>query len=240
MPCRLVQFFDEGEGVALWIEDGTRCPLYTCSDSNIQPFDSQATQDICSDCLRICVRCSKRLLAGLKLEPEMLLYLRGVHPSTQNIPADDTIVVVQFEIEGAVEVLPQNTRYHKSLMQKLNKPQERKNDIQSDPHPNVVLADEQPCPQLNVKVSDDQPEPHPNVEHSDDQPEPHLPVKSPEKHLDKETLQPEKGLVMETACNKSEEHGNVESGKTSVDATAVKCLEDMGVKVVLGKGIPVS
>lgn len=116
-----MEFFDEGQGIALWVEDGTQCPLYTCSDAYIQPFDSQATQDICNECTRICIRCSKRLLAGLKLESQMLLYLREVEPTIQNCQPEDTFFITQFEVKGAVEVLPQNTRYHKSLLQRLEK-----------------------------------------------------------------------------------------------------------------------
>lgn len=130
-----MEFFDEGEGVALWVEDGTLCPLYTCSDSNIQPFDSQATQDICNDCPRICVRCSKQLLTDLKLEHQMLLYLKDVQPSSQN--CEDSITVVQFEIKSAVEALPQNTRYHKSLMQRLNFNPTKKSDPQLEQLPDL-------------------------------------------------------------------------------------------------------
>lgn len=137
----------------MWVEDGTKCPLYTCSDSNIQPFDSQATQDICKECLRICVRCSKRILANLKLERQMLLYLKEVHPSTQNCvegscQAEDDVFVVQFEIKGAVEVLPQNTRYHKSLMQRLNK-----SPVQEPATHPIPQSNEKSCPQEELKTA---------------------------------------------------------------------------------------
>lgn len=48
----------------------------------------------------------------------MLLYLREVAPTVQ-MALD--IAVAQFEIKGAIELLPLNTRYHKSLMQRLEK-----------------------------------------------------------------------------------------------------------------------
>lgn len=227
MPCRLVNFFDEGEAVALWVEDGTRCPHYTCSDSNIQPFDSQATQDICNECTRICVRSSKRLFAGLKLEPEMFLYLREVQPTAQNVQAEDNVTVVQFEIRGAVETLPHNTRYHKSLLQKLNKPQVKDSSIQPEPHPNVKISDDQPEPQSNVKLSGGQPEPHPSEN-------------SPEKHLIKEVLQPGKDSLKKTSCITIEEHLNVVSEKVSVASADVGAVEGKEVKIVLGKGISFS
>jgi hypothetical protein len=118
LSCRVVDFFEEECGVAIWVEDGTRCPLFTVSDTNIGPYDSQQTQDINSDCLRICIRCSKVLLGTLTLERQMLLYLREVVPVIDPFPS---ITVVQFEIVGAIELLPLNTRYHKSLMQRLAK-----------------------------------------------------------------------------------------------------------------------
>ncbi|KAI9553110.1 hypothetical protein GHT06_021002 [Daphnia sinensis] len=118
LACRVVNFFDEGHGVAIWIEDGTRCPLTTVSDASIEPYDSQQTQVVDQGCHRICVRCSKLLLGTIKLEPQMLLFLREVAPTVQ-MALD--IAVAQFEIKGAIELLPLNTRYHKSLMQRLEK-----------------------------------------------------------------------------------------------------------------------
>jgi hypothetical protein len=112
LSCRVVEFFEEERGVAIWVEDGTRCPLITVSDEDIGPYDSQETQDINSDCFRICVRCSKLLLGNLNLERQMLLYLREVKPVVDPFP---DITVVQFEIIGAIELLPLNTRYHISF-----------------------------------------------------------------------------------------------------------------------------
>lgn len=132
LPCRLVQFFDEGLGVAMWVEDGTRCPLYTVA--NMQAFDSQATQDVCNDCPRVCVRCSKPLLGDVVLEKDMLLYLRQVEPTSESVGIDDGIVVVQFEVKGGVEKLPPFTRYHKSLVQRLEKLQ----PVTSEEWPNVA------------------------------------------------------------------------------------------------------
>ena len=128
LPCRLVEFFDEDQAVAMWVEDGTEFPLYTCS--NIQPYDSQVTQDISSDCTRICVRSSKKLLATLKLERHMLLYLREVKLTFQYSEVD----IALFEVQGAVELLPLNTRYHKSLLQRLEKSQIARNEIQPSEH----------------------------------------------------------------------------------------------------------
>ena len=116
LSCRLVEFFEEDNGIALWIEDGTRCSLFTCSDQTLQPYDSQVTQDVCNNCLRICVRCSKALVRNLApLERNMLLYLRHVETSVQ---FSSLLVgnVAQFEVKGGVELLPINTRY--SLIQK--------------------------------------------------------------------------------------------------------------------------
>lgn len=107
----------------MWVEDGTRCPLYTCSDANIQPFDSQATQDVCNECAHICVRCPKSLLSDIQIENQMLLYLRQVEPTCQNCELEDMLAVVQFEVKGGVEKLPPFTRYHKTLMQRLQKTQ---------------------------------------------------------------------------------------------------------------------
>ncbi|KAK4014816.1 hypothetical protein OUZ56_027326 [Daphnia magna] len=118
LSCRVVKFFDEDPGVAIWVEDGTRCSLTTVSDANIEPYDSQQTQLVDQGCSRICIRCSKLLLGSIQLEPQMLLYLREVAPTVQ-MALD--IAVAQFEIKGAIELLPLNTRYHKSLMQRLEK-----------------------------------------------------------------------------------------------------------------------
>ena len=118
LPCRLVEFFDEDPGVAMWVEDGTELSLYTCGD--MQPYDSQVTQDISKDCTRICVRSSKKLLATLKLERHMLLYLREVKLTFQYSTEVD---VALFEVQGSVELLPLNTRYHKSLLVRLEKSQ---------------------------------------------------------------------------------------------------------------------
>ena len=129
LSCRVVEFFEEEHGVAIWVEDGTRCPLITVSDEDIGPYDSQETQDINSDCFRICVRCSKLLLGNLNLERQMLLYLREVKPVVDPFP---DITVVQFEIIGAIELLPLNTRYHISLMKRLAKVKVSIKDIEKN------------------------------------------------------------------------------------------------------------
>ena len=129
LSCRVVEFFEEERGVAIWVEDGTRCPLITVSDEDIGPYDSQETQDINSDCFRICVRCSKLLLGNLNLERQMLLYMREVKPVVDPFP---DITVVQFEIIGAIELLPLNTRYHISLMKRLAKVKVSIKDIEQN------------------------------------------------------------------------------------------------------------
>ena len=95
------------------MEDGTRCSLFTCSDQTLQPYDSQLTQDVCNNCLRICVRCSKTLIRNVApLQHNMLLYLRHVETSVQ---FSSLLVgnVAQFEVKGGVELLPINTRLHR-------------------------------------------------------------------------------------------------------------------------------
>ncbi|XP_057381586.1 uncharacterized protein LOC130704126 [Daphnia carinata] len=118
LPCRVVSYFAENHGVAIWVEDGTRCSLTTISDANIAPYDSQQTQVVDQGCSRICIRCSKHLLGTIKLEPQMFLYLRDVAPTVQMAAGID---ITQFEIKGDIEVLPLNTRYHISLTQRLEK-----------------------------------------------------------------------------------------------------------------------
>ena len=129
LSCRVVEFFEEERGVAIWVEDGTRCPHVTVSDAIVGPYDSQKTQDIKSDCFRICVRCSKQLLGNLNLERQMLLYLREIDPVVDPFP---DITVVQFEIIGAIELLPLNTRYHISLMRRLAKVKVSIKDIEQN------------------------------------------------------------------------------------------------------------
>ena len=150
--------------MAIWVEDGTRCPLFTVSDENIGPYDSQETQDVNSDCFRICVRCSKLLLGNLNLEHQMLLYLREVVPVIDPFPS---ITVVQFEIIGAIELLPLNTRYHKSLMQRLAKAKVSIEDVES----NI-----QPAKNVDVQTKTKQ---LPEVQNVDEQP-------SREDHLNRE------------------------------------------------------
>lgn len=135
MPCRLVEFLDEREGYALWVEDGTRCPLTTCSDAAInQPFNSQATTDICNDCSRICVYSRKQHLGDLKLERQMLLYLRDVNSTIQKPPTlNESVVsdvgVTQFEVKCAVELLPPNTINTIKLIERLQKSQATENEV---------------------------------------------------------------------------------------------------------------
>ncbi len=152
----------------MWVEDGTKCPLYTCSDAVIQPFDSQDTQLISNDCSRICVRSSKQLLGDLKLERQMLLYLREVKTTLQNCGLEDAAL---FEIRGAVESLPLNTRYHKSLLQRLEKSKVERKEVEPKEkfvesglvHPPESLEDQvnldQPIEEqlVNRQLSNDQP-----------------------------------------------------------------------------------
>ena len=119
LPCRLVEFFDEDPGVAMWVEDGTEFPLYTCSD--MQPYNSQVTQEISKDFTRICVRSSKKLLATVKLERQMFLYLRGVKLTLQTA---NEIEIALFEVKGAVELPSLNAKYYKSLLERLENSQE--------------------------------------------------------------------------------------------------------------------
>ena len=120
LPCRLVEFFDEGQAVAMWIEDGSKFPLYTCSD--IKPYDSLNNQAISKDCTCICVRGSKKLFNLLELERQMLLYLRGVKLAFQISRASASVSVALFDVQGAVEQLPlSNTNYAKPLLERLQK-----------------------------------------------------------------------------------------------------------------------
>lgn len=160
----------------MWVEDGTQCPLLTCSDTHIQPYDSQATQVVADDCFRICVYSPKQLLNNLKLERGMLLYLTqvkpcieipptvfGVNTSTDHQPPQDIdqtsndsgkVAVTRFSVYGAVELLPRNTRYHKSLMQRLEKSQAKilpseqilKEPIQIEPPLQVACLENQEEP----------------------------------------------------------------------------------------------
>ena len=119
--CRLVEYFDENNGIAMWVEDGTSCPLFTCSDNTLRPYDSQQTQHICNNCRRVCVRCCKSLLKDWSfLKPLTPIYLRQVETSVHySCPSIGD--VVQFEVRGGVELLPPATRYFKTLMQRLDK-----------------------------------------------------------------------------------------------------------------------
>jgi hypothetical protein len=62
----------------------------------------------------------------------MLLYLREVKPVVDPFP---DITVVQFEIIGAIELLPLNTRYHISLMKRLAKAKVSIEDIEQNIQP---------------------------------------------------------------------------------------------------------
>ncbi len=152
MPCRLVEFLDEREGYALWVEDGTRCPLTTCSDAAInQPFNSQATTDICNDCSRICVYSHKQHLGELKLERQMLLYLRDVNSTIQKPPTLNESVlsdvdVTQFEVKCAVELLPPNTIYTIKLIERLQNSQAAENEVQ----PVEQIFDDQNDPAIDI------------------------------------------------------------------------------------------
>lgn len=114
--------FDEGAGIALWIEDGTLCPLLT--SSVVRACDSQETELVEKDVERICVRCHKALLPTSNWRPEpgkTLLFLRGVRPS--KLAATEYGDVFQFEVTVGVEILPRSppNRYAKALTQRLEK-----------------------------------------------------------------------------------------------------------------------
>ena len=111
----------------MWVEDGTICPLYTFSDAVNQPIDSQTTPEISHHCPRICVRSDKKLLAGLQLKRQMLLYLGGVKRTCQNFQNIDIAV---FDIQGVVELLPFKSEHRTSLLQRLEESRVTRRQIQ--------------------------------------------------------------------------------------------------------------
>ena len=120
LACRLVACFDEGNGMALWVQDGTRCPLFTSSDSMLQPYNSQETQDICNNCLTVCVRSRKSLLNDINLVPKQtLIYLRNVQTSISYCSPSVGDVVL-FEVKGSVELLDTTCACYHSLVERLS------------------------------------------------------------------------------------------------------------------------
>ena len=111
----------------MWVEDGTICPLYTFSDAVNQPFDSQTTPEISHHCPRICVRSDKKLLAGMQLKRQMLLYLGGVKQTYQNFQKADIAV---FDIQGVVQLLPLKSEHRTLLLQRLEKSHAASREIQ--------------------------------------------------------------------------------------------------------------
>lgn len=113
--------FDEGDGVALWVEDGTRCPLLT--SSIVTDYNSQETDMVEGNVYQIRIRTHKeKILCKEPLEPaKSLLFLREVHPTV--MAKTDEGNIIQFEVMGHVEILPPTpvTRYVKSLTQRLGK-----------------------------------------------------------------------------------------------------------------------
>ena len=116
-----MKFFDGGQAVAMWVEDGTTLNLLTFSD--IRSYDPEVPPEVSDDSTCICVHISKKLLA-LQLKEQMLLYLRNVKLMFQNVKTLDEatpkVNVAVFEVKGAVELLRLNTP-HKNLVKRLNK-----------------------------------------------------------------------------------------------------------------------
>lgn len=149
LPCRLVKAFDEPEDVvALWVEDGTKCPLLTLVGP--REFDSQYTQLITQDNGCVCIKAPKRLLPeGWKPEESegTLLYLRWVRPQGEGFGSDP--VCYQFEVTAGVELLPTApTRYRTGLLARLAKL------ATQSPSPTSPRA-----PQLSPPISPQAPQP---------------------------------------------------------------------------------